>query len=93
MDALLRRETGNGLGLKEQRCCEMQQAVVNSGCEGNIFSIPKSFNLDFSLKERNQGYINSDFNVDNSRFSEVLLIHYLVTDILFLLSQSKYSRK
>lgn len=37
----------------------MQQAVVNSECEGDI-SIAKSFNLDFSLKERrNQGYINT----------------------------------
>lgn len=72
----------------------MQQAVVNTECEGDIFSTTKYFHLDFSLKERrSQGYINTDFNVGNSHFSEALPIHYLLTDILFLLSQSKYSRK
>lgn len=71
----------------------MQQAVVNSECEGHIFSISKSCNLDFSLTERrNQWYINSDLNADNSCFSEVLPTHYPVIDTS-LLSQSKFSRK
>lgn len=40
-----------------------------------------------------KGYVNTDFNIENSPFCEVLPVHYLLTDILFLLSQSKSSGK
>lgn len=57
-------------------------------------SLSQKINLDFSLEERRkQGYVNTDVSADNSCFSEVLPIRYLVTDVLFLLSKTKSSRK
>lgn len=68
--------------------------VVNSEGEEDIFCMHKFFGLDFYFESKGEeGYVNTDFNIENSPFCEVLPIHYLLTDILFLLSQSKSSGK